>query len=154
MEISDSLYEIYTDIWSYIPLFWDFDLGGSFSYGGSFLYWGEYGIYYGGYDGGYGWYGGSVLIMIESRYYWRTSGVYRSSISIHWSSAMGYPNQYTRYFRLSRISLWSKIFSISYSSSSSSKIESGYIDSHMGNNSGSLGMIVLRRYIWNIGRIL
>ena len=39
-----------------------------------------------------GYHDGSVLIMIESRYYYRTSGVWRSSISIHWSSIMGYPS--------------------------------------------------------------
>jgi hypothetical protein len=148
------------DIWSYIPPFWDFDLGVfSWGYGGvsGGIYYGGYdGGYtvYGGYYGGYGWYGGSVSIVIESRYYYRTSGVWRSSVSIHWSSAMGYPNQYTRYFRLSHISLWSRIFSISYSSSSSSKIGSDRIDSHIGNSSGSFGIVVLRRYIWNIGWIL
>jgi hypothetical protein len=88
------------------------------------------------------------------RYYYRISGVWRSSISIHWSSAMGYPNQYTRYFRLSRVSLWSRIFSISYSSSSSSKVDPDRMDSRIGNSSGSFGMMVLRRYIWKVGWIL
>ena len=34
-------------------------------------------------NGDNGYYDESVLIMIESRYYYRTSGVWRSSISIH-----------------------------------------------------------------------
>jgi hypothetical protein len=43
--------------------------------------------------GGYIWYNGSIsLNMIELRYYYRILGVWRSSVSIHWSSAMGYPN--------------------------------------------------------------
>jgi hypothetical protein len=151
---------IRTDVWSCIPPFWDFDFGGSFFYGGSLFYYGWYDIeyggrYYGGYDGGYGGrYGVSVLIAIKSRYYCRTSGAWRSSASIHWSSAMGYPNQYTRYLRLPYVSLWSRIFSISYSSSSSSKIGSDRVDSRIGNSSGSFGMTVLRRCVWNIGWIL
>jgi hypothetical protein len=52
-------------------------------------------------NGDSGYHDGSILIMIESRYYYRTSGIWRSSISIHWSSIMGYPNQYIRYFHLS-----------------------------------------------------
>jgi hypothetical protein len=172
MEISSVLRVSRVGIWSYTPPFWDFDLGvSSGGYRGV-----SRGIYYGGYIGGYDggrmicggctvyggagggciWYGGSIsLSTIESWYYYSVSGALRLSASIHWSSAVGYPNQYTRYFRLPRtVSLWSNIFSISYSSSSSSKVESDCIDSRTGNSSGSFGITALRRYIWNIGWIL
>jgi hypothetical protein len=172
MEISGVLHVSRIDIWSYIPPFWDFDLGVS-SGGYRGVSWGIfYGGRIGGRDGGYViyggytvcggagggcvWRGGSIsLSAIESWYYYNISGVLRLSASTHWSSAVGYPNQYTRYFRLPYIiSLWSNIFSISYSSSSFSKVGPGRIDSHMGNSSGSFGIAALRRYIWNIGWIL
>ena len=92
--------------------------------------------------------------LMDTRYSARRSGAWRSISAIHWSSDCGYPSQWTRYLRPLRVFWWSKIFSISYSSSESSYASPGHGGSQFGNNSGLFVIAGLRRRAWKVGWIL